>query len=72
MPVYPLDGGHVSLFPHPARPVEWNAHLLWISVITGGTLAVFGLVFMGSVYMGLLFGLLAFQSFQMLQALGRY
>ncbi len=73
LPVYPLDGGHVSRYFLIQRD-PWNGMRtsLWISVITGGTLAVFGLVFMGSVYMGLLFGLLAFQSFQMLQALGRY
>ncbi|MBV6393344.1 MAG: hypothetical protein KPEEDBHJ_02584 [Anaerolineales bacterium] len=73
LPVYPLDGGHVSRYFLIQRD-PWNGlrASLWISVITGGILAVFGFVFLNSLYMALLFGLLAFQSFQMLQAAGRY
>ncbi|MCK6566320.1 MAG: hypothetical protein DCC59_02100 [Chloroflexi bacterium] len=73
LPVYPLDGGHVSRYFLIQRD-PWNGLRisLWISVITGGILAVFGFVFLNSLYMALLFGLLAFQSFQMLQAAGRY
>ena len=73
LPVYPLDGGHVSRYFLIQRD-PWNGLRisLWISVITGGALAMLGLVVMGSVYMAFLFGLLAFQSFQMIQAVGRY
>lgn len=73
LPVYPLDGGHVSRYFLIQRD-PWNGlrTSLWISVITGGILAVFGFVFLNSLYMAFLFGLLAFQSFQMLQAAGRY
>lgn len=73
LPVHPLDGGHVSRYILIQRD-PWNGlrTSLWISVITGGLLAVAGLVFFGSIYMAFLFGLLAFQSFQMLQIAGRY
>lgn len=73
LPVYPLDGGHVSRYFLIQRD-PWNGlrASLWLSVVTGGALALSGLIFLGSLYMALLFGLLAFQSFQMLQAAGRY
>lgn len=73
LPVYPLDGGHVSryiLIQHD--PMSGLRTSLWVSVITGGILAVAGMVFLGSIYMAFLFGLLAFQSYQMLQSIGRY
>jgi len=67
-PVYPLDGGNV------ARNIllqtdPWNGirKSLWISVIAGTLVAALGLLLLGSVYMALLFGLLAFQSYQSLQ-----
>ncbi|MCB0120252.1 MAG: hypothetical protein KDD72_14560, partial [Anaerolineales bacterium] len=71
LPVYPLDGGHVSRYILLQRD-PWNGlrTSLWVSVITGGVLAVAGLVAFGSLYMAFLFGLLAFQSFQMLQGMG--
>jgi hypothetical protein len=40
---------------------------LWVSVIGGSLVAIGGLVFFRSVFMALLFGLLAFQSYQALQ-----
>jgi hypothetical protein len=40
---------------------------LWISVIAGGLVALAGLIFLRSIFMALLFGLLAFQSYQALQ-----
>jgi hypothetical protein len=40
---------------------------LWISVVAGGVVALFGFLVMRSTFIGLLFGLLAFQSFQALQ-----
>jgi stage IV sporulation protein FB len=74
VPVFPLDGGHVTRYVLIQRD-PWNGlrTSLWVSVIAGGALAVIGLLFLGSVYMAFLFGLLAFQSFQMVQGLaGRY
>lgn len=68
VPVYPLDGGNVArnalLQYDPRGGVRTS---LWISVIAGGIMAVIGLVAFGSVYMALLFGFLAFQSYQLLQ-----
>lgn len=73
LPVYPLDGGHVSRNILIQRdPYGGLRTSLWISVITGGILALVGVVFLGSIYMAFLFGLLAFQSYQMLQSIGRY
>lgn len=73
LPVYPLDGGHVARYILVQRD-PWNGlrTSLWISIITGGLLAVLGIPLLNSVYMAFLFGLLAFQSYQMLQASGRY
>ena len=73
LPVYPLDGGHVSRYVLIQRD-PWNGlrTSLWVSVVTGGVLAVVGFLFLNSIYMAFLFGLLAFQSYQMLQAAGRY
>ncbi|HAX69613.1 MAG TPA: hypothetical protein DCY14_08410 [Anaerolineae bacterium] len=67
MPVYPLDGGHVARYVLLQRD-PWGGlrTSLWVSVIAGGALAVAGLVFLQSIYMALIFGMLAFQSFQTL------
>jgi stage IV sporulation protein FB len=68
LPVYPLDGGHVSrhvfLIWQP-----WNGarYSLWLSVITGAAIAIASFVFLQSIYTAILFGMLAFQSYQMLQ-----
>ena len=73
LPVYPLDGGHVARYVLIQRdPLDGLRKSLWVSIITGGVLAVAGMLAFGSIYMAFLFGLLAFQSFQMLQSLGRY
>ncbi|SRR6266498_2878100 len=65
MPVFPLDGGNVArnIF---VQYDPWNGarKALWLSVITGGLIAVIGLSIWRSVYIALLFGLLAFQSYQ--------
>lgn len=68
LPVYPLDGGHVSRhLLLQADPVGGGRKSLWVSVIVGGLAAVAGLLLLRSVYMALLFALLAFQSYQSLQ-----
>lgn len=72
LPVYPLDGGQVSRYFFLQRdPYSGLRTSLLISVITGGFLAVLGLVAFGSTYMALMFGLLAFQSYQMMQGVNR-
>ncbi|HJR78542.1 MAG TPA: site-2 protease family protein [Anaerolineales bacterium] len=68
LPVYPLDGGHVARYGLlMADPVDGVRKSLWLSVIVGGLIAVAALVFLRSIYMALLFALMAFQSYQSLQ-----
>ena len=68
LPVFPLDGGKVSqqIF---IRFDPWNGarNSLWLSVITGAILAVVGITVLDSLYMAFLFGILAAQSYQMIQ-----
>ncbi|MBM4427784.1 MAG: hypothetical protein FJ031_11190 [Chloroflexi bacterium] len=68
VPVYPLDGGQVSRNILIQRD-PWNGARtsLWVSVITGGAMALVGFLALGSIYMAFLFALLAFQSWQALQ-----
>jgi stage IV sporulation protein FB len=68
VPVYPLDGGNVARYALlQYDPRDGVRKSLWVSVIAGGIMAVVGLVSFGSIYMALLFGFLAFQSYQSLQ-----
>ncbi|MCB8943955.1 MAG: hypothetical protein H6658_09385 [Ardenticatenaceae bacterium] len=71
LPVYPLDGGNVSrnLFVK-ADPWDGFRKSLVVSTVVGAIMAVVGLIFLRSLWMGLLFGLLAFQSYQTLQGRG--
>lgn len=66
-PVFPLDGGQISrrLF---VQADPWNGvrKSLWLSVVAGVIVAIVGAFLLNSVYMALLFGLLAFQSYEML------
>jgi Zn-dependent protease len=71
LPVYPLDGGQVTrnaLIQYDPR--DGVRKSLWLSVIAGAVIALVGGFLMDSVYIALLFGVLAFQSYQSLQ--GRY
>lgn len=68
MPVYPLDGGNI------ARQIflkfdPWNGvrKSLWLSVGAGAVMACLGLFLFSSIYIALLFGYLAFQSYQTVQ-----
>jgi Zn-dependent protease len=69
MPVYPLDGGqvirHVLIQTDPLNGLRTS---LGVSVIAGAAVAIAGFVFLRSTYMALLFGFLAFQSFQAMQS----
>lgn len=68
MPVYPLDGGSVTRNALlQADPVNGVRKSLWVSVIVGVLVALAGLIFFRSLFFALLFGVLAFQSYQMLQ-----
>ena len=70
MPVYPLDGGNVSRYLL-LKADPWNGvrKSLWVSVIAGVLVAAAGFFVLGSIYMAILFGFLAFQSYQSLQGL---
>ena len=71
LPVYPMDGGQVArnvLIQYD--PMNGVRKSIWLSVITGAILALVGFFIFRSTYMAILFGLLAFQSYQSLQ--GRY
>jgi len=71
LPVYPLDGGNISrqLFLL-ADPLGGVRKSLWLSVGAGAAAAVFGLLVMNSVYIGMLFGMLAFSSYGLLRSAG--
>lgn len=69
LPVYPLDGGHITRYAI-MQSDPWNGlrKSLWVSVFVGAGMALAGLIFLESMYTALLFGLLAFQSYQILQS----
>jgi stage IV sporulation protein FB len=68
VPVIPLDGGNITrnvlLIVDPVNGVRTS---LWVSVVAGGLAAILGLLFLGSLYIALLFGYLAFRSYQTLR-----
>lgn len=69
LPVFPLDGGQVArniLIQYD--PLDGARKSLWVSVVAGGVIALASFLLLRSVYMAFLFGLLAFQSYQALQA----
>ena len=69
MPVYPLDGGSVTRnVLLQADPADGVRKSLWISVIAGALIALIAFFFLRSLYMAVLFGFLAFQSYQSLQS----
>lgn len=74
LPVIPLDGGNVCRYFLIQRdPLNGLRTSLWISVVTGALAAVGGFLLLDSIYMAFLFGMLAFQSFQLLQGIaGRF
>jgi len=69
LPVYPLDGGQIArniftLF-HPAGGIRYS---LILSIVTGAAIAVYAFQSLKDPFLGLMFGLLAYSSFQILQA----
>jgi hypothetical protein len=53
-----------------ADPWDGPRKALWLSVIAGAAMAVCGYVFLGSIYLAFLFGILALQSYALLQGRG--
>jgi stage IV sporulation protein FB len=69
LPVFPLDGGNVARnILLQVDPVDGVRKSLWVSVIVGALIALVAFFFLHSLYMAFLFGFLAFQSYQSLQA----
>jgi Zn-dependent protease len=69
MPVDPLDGGSVTRnLLLQIDPIDGIRKSLWISVIAGALIALVAFFFLRSLFMAILFGFLAFQSYQSLQA----
>ncbi|MGB7539883.1 MAG: site-2 protease family protein [Anaerolineales bacterium] len=69
MPVFPLDGGNiVRRLMIKADPIDGARRSLWISTVAGAVLALVGFFLFRSIYMGLLFGYLAFLSYQTLRS----
>lgn len=71
VPVFPLDGGQVarSLFVQ-ADPWDGYRKSLWVSVISGAVMAAVGGIFLGSIWLAFLFGILALQSYAEIQGRG--
>ena len=69
LPVFPLDGGQVArsvLIQYD--PLDGARKSIWLSTITGAVIALAAFFLLNSIYMALLFGILAFQSYQSLGA----
>ena len=68
IPVFPLDGGNITRnILLIADPGDGLRKSLWVSVVAGGLAAIVGLLLFASLYIALLFGFLAFQSYQALR-----
>jgi membrane-associated protease RseP (regulator of RpoE activity) len=67
LPVYPLDGGQIArevlMMVHPAEGTRWS---LIVSFVTAGLLAVVALVQWQDIFTAILFGYLAYVSYQTL------
>jgi Zn-dependent protease len=69
LPVYPLDGGQIArniltLF----NPREGIRYSLILSIVTGAAVAFYAFAVRDDFFLGIMFGMLAFSSFQILQA----
>jgi Zn-dependent protease len=72
LPIYPLDGGHVAreLFTLN-QPRSGIVQSLWLSVVVAGAMALFGLS-RNSLFITVMFGYLAYASYQIIRAYDRY
>ena len=71
MPIIPLDGGRIAAeILATIDPARGHRRALMLSTVTGGALAVVGIIYLGSLFMALMFGYLAYQSYISLQ--GRF
>jgi Zn-dependent protease len=72
LPIYPLDGGRVAreLFTLN-QPRAGIVQSLWLSIVAAGAMAVFGLS-RNSLFITVMFGYLAYASYQIIRAYDRY
>lgn len=70
MPIYPLDGGQISreLFTLGDNPHAGIVRSFWLSAVTAAAIGVFFGLMRGSLFMALMFGYLAYQNYQTIQA----
>jgi Zn-dependent protease len=68
LPVYPLDGGQIArTVMIDQDPGGGAIRSLWLSVFVGGGMAVVGILKLGSLFVAIMFGMLAFQSYMAIQ-----
>ena len=68
MPVYPLDGGQIAREIMVSQDrVGGLRNSLWLSVFAGGLIAFLAVFFPKLTFMGIMFAVFAFQSWQMIQ-----
>jgi Zn-dependent protease len=68
VPVHPLDGGHIAkAIIEKYRPRDAWAVALKLGIGTAGVLAVTALVLSGEYFIAIMFGLLGYNNYQMLQ-----
>jgi Zn-dependent protease len=71
LPVLPLDGGQIAMQVMVQRdPWGGTQQALWLSVITGGAMAVFAFIAMQQLFTAMLFASLAVSSYMALQQMG--
>jgi membrane-associated protease RseP (regulator of RpoE activity) len=64
MPIIPLDGGRIAAeILATIDPARGHRHALMLSAVAGAAIAVLGLVYLKSVFMAIMFGYLAYQSY---------
>lgn len=65
LPVYPLDGGQVSMELHQsADPSQGRRRALQVSMVVAAVIAVIGYIAMGSLWLAFLFGYMAYSNYQ--------
>jgi Zn-dependent protease len=71
LPVIPLDGGNIARqICTSLDPMDGPRRALWLSTIAGALAAVGGFLLLGSLFVGMLFAMLALGSYQQLRGGG--
>ena len=64
MPIYPLDGGKIARELFLANTTDGVRKSLQLSIATGAVLAIVAVTQFESIYMGFMFGYLAYLNYQ--------